>query len=131
MVTAHRAARDNQAPAFADSRDEFVDDVFEPALVQLDQLPIVVLLPGIRIHGTPRLPVDAVATDEVDEPAFDHGSKHIDHAIILPLPEPLVLAWEHEHTSTCVAEGLVLHLSAESCTPMLVVSYFHLFFVFA
>ena len=131
MIAAHRTTRDNQALSVADCGDEFVDDVFEPAFVQFNQLPIVVLLVGICIDHAPGLPIDAVATDEVELSAFDHGSKHIDHAIILPFPEPLVLAWENEYTATCIAEGLVLHLSAESCTPMLVVSYFHLFFAFA
>ena len=126
MVTAHRTTRDNQSLSTVDCRDEFFGNVLVPALVQFDQLPVVVLFLGSGIHQTPGLLVDAVATDEVDEPAFDHGSKHIDHAIVLPLPEPLVLTWEHEYTTTPIAEGLVLHLSAESCTPMLVVSCFHL-----
>ena len=94
--------------------------------MQFDQRFVVVLQLWSLVHHTPGLPVDAVAADEMDESAFNHGSKHIDHAIILPFPEPLVLAWEHEYTATCIAEGLVLHLSAESCTPMLVVSCFHL-----
>ena len=126
VVTAHRATRDNEPLSVTHCRDELVGDILKPAFVQLDKRLIVVLLVGICIDHTPGLLVDTVAADEMDEPAFNHGSKHIDHAIILPLPEPLVLTWEHEHITTCVAEGLVLHLSAESCTPMLVVSCFHL-----
>ncbi len=59
VVAAHRAARRNQLFAVAHFGNQFVNDVAEPTLVQVDAL---VVIAGSE---TPSLGVDAVAANQM------------------------------------------------------------------
>ena len=123
MVAAHAAAGGQQKVllvlVLVDPGDHFLGDVAVIIFVAAGAVR------GVSAGMGPRLAVNAVHGEELEEPFIDEPARGLDHAVVFVIKKAAVHGWENQHGLAAVAVNFQLHILVEAAAPILVVFNVH------